>query len=349
MNLLYNNENMARKRALSPEEVELAGQTFEKIAKENGRRFWNARDVMANIGESNWQNFKKSINRAISICATLGIDILENFTPVEVKIGGRKADDYKLSRLACCFTLLNGDPENATVARLQAHLVGLSVFLSGTNFDHIESADRISTREDIAEREITLSKTAAAAGVEFYDRFKVAGYRGMYEMDYQALRRLKGVTDPKRSLLDFMGKDELAGNLFRLTLTDGRIKRDGVRGQTALEHVAEDVGRTVRRTMIEQTGIAPEGLRPAQDIRVVRKGLKEARTGFGKFDDLTEQRKTEAREMGLLIPAHSDDAMYGCPECAGGDPASHEGSPDCTSGSIASGGTVAHCRCDYCY
>ena len=38
-----------------------------------------------------------------------------------------------------------------------------------------------------------------------------------------------------------------------------------------------------------------------------------------------------------------------CEECRRGTPVSHNGSARCRSGSIASGGTRAHCTCDTCY
>ena len=51
--------------------------------------------------------------------------------------------------------------------------------------------------------------------MEDFKSFTISGYVGMYEMDYHAIRRLRSVSDkPKRSVLDFMGKDELAGNLL---------------------------------------------------------------------------------------------------------------------------------------
>jgi len=47
-----------------------------------------------------------------------------------------------------------------------------------------------------------------------------------------------------------------------------------------------------------------------------------------------------------------DDSGAYCRTCAvvarEGGP-SHNGSPNCESGSIASGGTVAHCACDVCF
>jgi DNA-damage-inducible protein D len=53
--------------------------------------------------------------------------------------------------------------------------------------------DRIVIREEISDREVTLSKAAAAAGVEIYTRFQNAGYRGMYNMDYWALKTCVGL------------------------------------------------------------------------------------------------------------------------------------------------------------
>ena len=141
----------------------------------------------------------------------------------------------------------------------------------------------MAVREEITSREATLSGVAKAAGIVTYAYFQNAGYRGLYNMDYRALKERKGV-DQSRSLLDFMQKDELAANLFRLSLTEGRIRRDGTRGQYPLERVAEEIGRTVRQTVITETGICPENIPIAEDIQVVRRGLKQAHKEMKKID-----------------------------------------------------------------
>jgi DNA-damage-inducible protein D len=82
----------------------------------------------------------------------------------------------------------------------------------------------------------------------------------------------------ERSILDFMGKQELAANLFRITQTEAKID------QALLEDVAEDVGRRVRKTMIEISGTHPEALPPAEDIRKLRRGLKKTEKEFAKLD-----------------------------------------------------------------
>ena len=77
-------------------------------------------------------------------------------------------------------------------------------------------------------------------------------------------------------MLDFMGKEELAGNLFRLAMTEARLKSEAARGQSESEYIAENVGQSVRKVMIEQTGQRPESLPLVDDLMLVKKGLKSA-------------------------------------------------------------------------
>ena len=325
------------------------GETFECRAITNGSRYWSARDLMTVLGYDDWASFKKVINKALSACALMNIEVFTMFVPNDQIVDGRTVEDFKLTRFACFMTALNGDTKKPNVAAAQAYFVSIAESVMDFGIQHAESMDRMFIREEISEREVLLSATATTFGVEKLGIFRAAGYRGMYDMPYQTLRELRGLHGTNRSLLDFMGKDELAGNLFRLTLTDGRLRREQPSGQIAAEHIAEQVGRTVRRTMIDQTGVAPEELPTAQDIKEVRRGLKKAGKGFAPLNDVDGQRVIEAQAMQEMLPERSDDAVPGCPECAVGSAVPHDGSPDCTSGSIASGGTKAHCICEYCY
>jgi DNA-damage-inducible protein D len=284
---------------------------FESLAKTNGTRYWHARDLMRALGYESWAQFKKAINRAVAACTTLNINVAENFCQHTSIVDGKEVEDFKLSRFACCLTALNGDPKKPYVAAAQAYFVSLAQVIQDLPIPP-ESVDRIVMREEISDREVTLTKAAAAAGVEMYTRFQNAGYRGMYNMDYWELKQLKKIPDMRRSLLDFMGRDELAGNLFRLTLTEGRIRRDGTRGQSAMEDIAEQVGRRVRQTMIEETGIRPENLPIAPDIRIVTRGLKGTHKGFGYVDNLKQQRIHEEEGMAAL-PLPSREMVPDCP------------------------------------
>jgi len=82
-----------------------------------------------------------------------------------------------------------------------------------------------------------------------------------------------------------MGKEELAANLFRITQTEAKIKTERVRGQNALEKAAYDVGRKVRHAMEEISGTCPENLPIAEDIKLVKRGLKQTHRQFSKIDN----------------------------------------------------------------
>jgi DNA-damage-inducible protein D len=264
---------------------------FEDFGNANGDTYWYARVFMGYLGYEDWHSFSKAINRAIGTCTTLNISVTENFAQCETIIDGVACADYKLSRFACYLIAINGDVKKTQVAAAQAYFVTLADAVKQYVLT-TQNVDRVAIREEVSGREITLSGVAYAHGVKQYGYFQNAGYRGMYNMDYRTLKDRKGVSQ-ERTLLDFMHKDELAAHLFRLSLTEGRIKKDGIKGQYPLEQIAEQIGRTVRKTVFEQTGILPENIPTAQDIRVVRRGLKQAHK---------ELKKASPRNKKLLPP-----------------------------------------------
>lgn len=151
---------------------------------------------------------------------------------------------------------------------------------------HVQAADgveRVMIRSEVSERETALSSTASTHGVQNYAFFQNAGYRGLYNLDLNQIRARKGVPSG-RSPLDFMGKTELAANLFRLTQTEDKIREDNIRGQKNLERTAESIGRKVRDTIKSIGGTPPEQLPAASDIRKVRSGLKKAGKEYAKLD-----------------------------------------------------------------
>ncbi|HEY6392426.1 MAG TPA: BRO family protein [Bryobacteraceae bacterium] len=255
---------------------------FEVLGRTNGGKFWYARDFMQMLGYESYQAFQKPINKAIATCTALNIAVIENFEQVRRAIDGESVQDIKLTRFACYLVSINGDVKKPQVAAAQAYFVTMAEafrqFIQGT-----DEVERVQIREEVSERERSLSAVACAAGVEQYHFFHNAGYRGMYCMDLAQLRDIKGVA-VGRSVLDFMGRQELAANLFRITQTEAKIEKEAIRGQKSLEKTAHDVGQTVRKTMIELSGTPPEKLPTADDIREVRGNLKQARREFVRLD-----------------------------------------------------------------
>lgn len=259
------------------------GPEFERIGIENGG-FWYARQLMTLLGYDNYNTFQKPIGRSIGTFTTLEIPIQEGFVQVEREVDGVVATDYKLTRFACYLIAMNGDTNKPQVAATQLYFASIAEVVRQIHgsADHVA---RVQHRDDLTQKERSLSGVVKAAGVisERYGLFQNAGYRGMYNMDYKRLCEYKGVPGG-RTLLDFMGKQEMAANIFRLSETEAKIKNDGIRGQDSLERAAESVGRTVRQTMLHTSGTAPENLAITDDIKKVRSKLKKASRELKKID-----------------------------------------------------------------
>jgi DNA-damage-inducible protein D len=254
---------------------------FESLGHTNGTRTWWARDLMTALGYQDFSSFERTINRAIRACTTIGIDVFENFQQGSREIDGRSVRDYKLSRFACYLTAMNGDVKKPEVAKAQAYFATVAE-AARQYFQGAENVEPVVVRDEMTDGEKSLSSTAKNAGVLNYALFRNAGYRGLYNMDLFQLKKVKGVGD--RSLLDFMGKEELAANLFRITQTEAKINQERIRGQSALEAAATSVGRKVRQTMIAISGNRPEYLPISSDINEVRRGLKKTEKEFARLD-----------------------------------------------------------------
>lgn len=255
---------------------------FNQLANENGFLYWYASELMPLLGYQHWDSFKKVVQKAVATCTTLNIDIFDNFVQERRDMKGKPFVDYRLSRFACYLVAMNGDVKKTEVAQAQAYFAVVAEAFR-KYIEEAEDVERVTVRDEITEHEKTLSAVAKKAGVTHYGLFQNKGYLGMYNMNISRLREHKGIP-PKRSPLDFMGKEELAANLFRVTQTEAKIKNEGIKGQRNAENAAYKVGKKVRRTMQEISGNTPESLPTAEDIRKVKSTLKASQKEFAKLD-----------------------------------------------------------------
>ena len=254
--------------------------SFESLSQENGFRHWRASDLAHALGIGGVDGLRKAIARAMAASAQLGVPLNENFLELAADANGER--DWHLSRFACYLTTMNADPRNPNVARAQGWFASLAQAVQ-RYVSEADCVDRVVIRSEVAEREKTLNGVAHTHGVVNYAFFQSAGYRGLYNMNLADLRQRKGLPSG-RSPLDFMGKTELAANLFRITQTEEKVKNESIYGQDPLENAAYDVGQKVRNTMREISGVTPEHLPPAEDIKQVQTGLKKMGREFAKLD-----------------------------------------------------------------
>ena len=78
-----------------------------------------------------------------------------------------------------------------------------------------------------------------------------------------------------QAILDYMGSEELAANLFRATQTDAKLRRENIKGEDSANMTHYAVGQKVRKTIKELGGTMPEEL-PVSD------GINKAKTRIKK-------------------------------------------------------------------
>jgi DNA-damage-inducible protein D len=252
---------------------------FEDIKKidENGVEYWEARELLPLLGYKRWEKAEEVIARAARACINSGQDVDNHFhrTGKMVKIGSdtvRKVRDYKLDRYACYLIAQNGDPKKTEIALAQTY------FAIQTRKQEIfeqlpDTSKRLFIRSQVSDHNKKLFKTAQRAGVSKFGLFNDAGYKGLYGASLSEIEQKKGIK--KGELLDRAGSTELAANLFRITQTDEKIKKDKVQGEYQASQTHFMVGGKVRQTIKEIGGTTPEDLPTERHIKEVKREIKQ--------------------------------------------------------------------------
>jgi DNA-damage-inducible protein D len=120
----------------------------------------------------------------------------------------------------------------------------------------------------VADENTNLSETALQSGVqrENLGLFHDAGYHGMYTMSSSSLAAFWNLP-PSEEILDVMGSEALAANLFRITATESKLKEDHVTDKDTALEIHHDVGVIVRKAVEEIHKKKPEDLPRAANIR----------------------------------------------------------------------------------
>ena len=242
-------------------EIDKNNKSFENIKHidENGIEFWYARELMKVLSYKDWRYFDAVIKKARIACQNSEITDIDHFVVdnkmVEIGSGAkREQKDYKLTRYACYLIAQNANPRLKIVALAQTY------FAVQTRKQEISEKEYSMLTEDekrFYQRDLTrkgnysLNQTAKTAGVKNFDKFHNAGYKGLYNGETaDDIAKRKGLRY-REDILDNMGSDELIANLFRISQTEQRLKRDKVDNEKRACDTHNKIGKIVRKAIKE--------------------------------------------------------------------------------------------------
>lgn len=279
-------ERMLSKALSDEEKNNYTESLFESIRHVNkyGQEFWYARDLQIALEYTEWRNFCKVIEKAKEACRGSNNAVSDHFVDVNkiVNAGATSKDigDIQLSRYACYLIVQNGDPRKKVIA------LGQTYFAVKTrqqelieNYENLsEDQKRIAIRQEMKEHNKMLVAAAKDAGVETtldYAIFQNYGYMGLYGgLKASDIKERKGLKK-SQDILDYMGYEELAANLFRATQTEAKLRRENIQGKQEANKTHFEVGKKVRDTIKDLGGTMPEDLpTPEKSIQQLEREQK---------------------------------------------------------------------------
>ena len=261
------------------------GQSFEDIKHFNefGEEYWYARELQKVLDYKEWRKFEGVIEKAKIACENSGISGFEHFggTDKTIKMpkGAEKTVlDYKLTRYACYLIAQNGDSRKKVIALAQTYFAIQTRKQELTEKEYSmlsEDEKRFYQRNLTRKGNYTLNQTAKQAGVKNFDKFHNAGYKGLYNGETaDDIAKRKGLRY-REDILDNMGSDELIANLFRISQTEQRLRKDNIQGEKEACLTHNKIGKIVRNAIKEAGGTMPEELpTPEKSLKQLEKEKK---------------------------------------------------------------------------
>ena len=271
---------------------------FEDIKqiRADGTEFWSARELAPALEDTKWENCQNVIKRAMIACENSGHSVEDDFPEVrkivDAGITSKPVKDYELTRYACYLIVQNGDPRKEVIALGQTYFA-IQTYRQEVA-DHFNELDedrrRLVVRGDIKQWNQMLAETAHSAGVitnEEFAIFQNAGYMGLYGgLDVDDIHKRKNL-EVGQKILDYMGSTELIANLFRISQTEEKLRKDEVDNAKTATSIHYSVGKEVRSAIEKIGGTMPEDLptpeKSIQEIEMEQMARLKAKAKAGKL------------------------------------------------------------------
>ena len=260
-------------------ELMQAENMFEnsKHIDEFGCEFWYARELNKALNYREYRNFEPIIQKAKRACVNSGQISDDHFVHVHEMVGigshaKRKVKDYKLSRYACYLIAQNGDSRKKVIALAQTYFAIQTrrQELSERAYNSLTEEEKRFYQRDLTKKgNYSLNQTAKNACVKNFDKFHNAGYKGLYNGETaNDIAKRKGLRY-REDILDNMCSDELIANLFRISQTEQKLRKDNITGENRANATHYNIGKNIREVIIRNGGILPE------EFQTPKKSLKE--------------------------------------------------------------------------
>ncbi|MBO5606043.1 MAG: hypothetical protein J6E49_07315 [Acidaminococcaceae bacterium] len=258
-------------------------------SEEEGEMLYSVVDVIAVLTDQDYQaarNYWKVTRKRLK---EEGNETVTNCNRLKMKAADGKMRLTDVSTMEQVLRIIQSIPSPKAEP--------FKLWLAQTGADHLQDLEaaqqlreelnnRMEARKDVRAHNRALADEAHKAGVETnqdYANFQNSGYMGLYNGEKASdIKRRKGLKK-NQEILDHMGSEELGANLFRITQTEAKLRREGIKDKTAANRAHFEVGNAVRETIKSIGGTMPEDLpTPEKSIKQIeseqRKQLKKKKT-----------------------------------------------------------------------
>ena len=266
-------------------DTDKTNKSFEDIKHidENEIEYWYARELQAVLDYKEWRKFENVIKKAINACENSGISMFEHFVGADKTIkmpkgATKNIKEYKLTRYACYLIAQNGDSRKKVIALAQTYFAVQTRKQEITEKEYsmlTEDEKRFYQRNLTKKGNYSLNQTAKKAGVKNFDKFHNAGYQGLYNGETaDDIAKRKGLRY-REDILDNMGSDELIANLFRISQTEQKLKKDNIQTEKEANKTHYNIGKNIREVIAKNGGTMPEELpTPKKSLKQLEKENK---------------------------------------------------------------------------
>lgn len=249
------------------------------VDEESNVEYWLARELMGILGYERWENFEKSIQRAMESCNSQEMVPSDHFKET-VKVASlaknakRKIKDYMLTRYACYLVAMNGDPQKEEIAFAQSYFA-VQTRKQELIEERIALMERTQAREKLKESEKRLSQNIYERGVDDagFGRIRSKGDCALFGgRSTKEMKKKLGVS-ANRPLADFFPTLTIAAKNLATEMTNYNVEDKNLQGEKDItgEHVQNNASV---REMLGQRGIKPEELPLAEDIKKLERRVK---------------------------------------------------------------------------